>query len=49
MRPVRRQNTSMAHMWIADPNKRSLVDKLFSTHPPIADRVERLREIGGGF
>jgi len=48
-RPVRRQNTSMAHMWIADPNKRSLVDKLFSTHPPIADRVERLREIGGGF
>jgi len=48
-RPVRRQNTSMAHMWIADPNKPSVVQRLFSTHPPIAERVERLREIGGGF
>ena len=48
-RPVRRQNTSMAHMWISDPNKPSAVQKLFSTHPPIAERVERLHEIGGGF
>jgi heat shock protein HtpX len=48
-RPVRRQNTSMAHMWISDPNKPSAVQRLFSTHPPIAERVERLREIGGGF
>jgi len=48
-RPVRRQNTSMAHMWISDPNKPSAMQKLFSTHPPIAERVERLREIGGGF
>ena len=48
-RPVRRQNSSMAHMWIADPNKPGLIDKLFSTHPPIAERVERLHKIGGGF
>ena len=48
-RPVRRQNSSMAHMWIADPNKPGLIDKLFSTHPPIAERVERLHQIGGGF
>jgi heat shock protein HtpX len=48
-RPVRRQNSSMAHMWIADPNKPGLIDKLFSTHPPIAERVERLHQVGGGF
>ena len=48
-RPVRWQNSSMAHMWIADPNKPGLIDKLFSTHPPIAERVERLHQIGGGF
>jgi heat shock protein HtpX len=48
-RPVRRQNSSMAHMWIADPNKPGLIDRLFSTHPPLAERVERLHTIGGGF
>ncbi|GAB2468702.1 heat shock protein HtpX [Conyzicola lurida] len=48
-RPVKRQNSSMAHMWISDPNKPGLIDKLFSTHPPIAERVERLHKIGGGF
>ncbi|WP_411698709.1 M48 family metalloprotease [Conyzicola sp.] len=48
-RPVRRQHSSMAHMWISDPNKPGLIDKLFSTHPPLAERVERLHKIGGGF
>jgi heat shock protein HtpX len=48
-RPVKRQNSSMAHMWIADPNKPGLIDKLFSTHPPLAERIERLHTIGGGF
>ncbi|WP_167040935.1 M48 family metalloprotease [Salinibacterium sp. ZJ454] len=41
-RPMRRQNTSMAHMWISDPTKPGIVDRLFSTHPPIGDRVRRL-------
>lgn len=48
-RPMRRQNSTMAHMWIADPTKPGLMDRLFSTHPPIADRVARLGKIGGGF
>jgi heat shock protein HtpX len=48
-RPMKRQNSSMAHMWIADPNKPGVVEKLFSTHPPIAERVKRLGEIGRGF
>jgi heat shock protein HtpX len=48
-RPMRRQNTSMAHMWISDPTKPGFIDRMFSTHPPIAERVERLREIGRSF
>ena len=48
-RPMRRQNSSMAHLWIADPLKPGIMDRLFSTHPPIADRVERLRTMGGTF
>jgi heat shock protein HtpX len=48
-RPMRRQNSTMAHMWIADPTKPGLMDRLFSTHPPIAERIERLGKIGGGF
>ncbi|WP_213813759.1 M48 family metallopeptidase [Glaciihabitans sp. dw_435] len=48
-RPVRRQNSSMAHMWIADPNKPGVIDRLFSTHPPIAERVARLTKIGRSF
>lgn len=48
-RPMARQNTSMAHMWISNPNKPGFLARLFATHPPIEDRVERLRAIGGGF
>lgn len=48
-RPMRRQNSSMAHLWISDPLKPGVMDRLFSTHPPIAERVERLRTMGGSF
>lgn len=48
-RPMQRQNSTMAHMWIADPTKPGLMDRLFSTHPPIAERVARLGKIGSGF
>jgi heat shock protein HtpX len=48
-RPMRRQNTSMAHMWISDPTKPGIIDRLFSTHPPIAERVARLTSIGRSF
>jgi heat shock protein HtpX len=47
--PMRKQNSSMAHLWIADPLKPSWTSRLFSTHPPIADRIERLKKIGAGF
>ena len=48
-RPMRRQNSTMAHMWISDPTKPGIMDRLFSTHPPISDRVIRLRESGSSF
>ena len=48
-RPMRRQNSSMAHLWIADPLKPGVIDRLFATHPPIAERVKRLEQIGGAF
>ena len=48
-RPMRRASKSMAHMYIADPIKPGLVERLFSTHPPIPDRIARLKKIGGAF
>lgn len=48
-RPMQRQNSSMAHLWIADPLKPGVMDRLFATHPPIADRIERLEKMGGSF
>ena len=48
-RPLQRQSSSMAHMWIADPAKPGIAERLLSTHPPIAERIERLHEMGGTF
>jgi heat shock protein HtpX len=48
-RPLQRQSSSMAHMWIADPEKPGIAERLLSTHPPIAERIERLHEMGGTF
>ncbi|MBG6054842.1 heat shock protein HtpX [Salinibacterium sp. CAN_S4] len=48
-RPMARQNSTMAHMWISDPTKPGIMDRLFSTHPPLAERIARLGRIGGGF
>ncbi|MBC7443824.1 MAG: M48 family metalloprotease [Ramlibacter sp.] len=48
-RPLRKQNTSMAHLWIANPLKPGAMAKLFSTHPPIEDRIERLHTMGRKF
>ena len=48
-RPLQKQNSSMAHLWIADPLKPGLAQRLFATHPPIADRVRRLLDLGDKF
>ena len=48
-RPLQRENTSMAHLWFANPLAPKAFAKMFATHPPIPDRIARLHEIGGSF
>jgi len=48
-RPMQRANSAMAHMYINDPIKPGLVERAFSTHPPIPKRIERLKKIGTSF
>ena len=48
-RPMRRKSSAMAHMYIADPMKPGFVERVFSTHPPIPKRIERLQQIGTKF
>jgi heat shock protein HtpX len=43
-RPLKKQQASMAHLWMADPIKPGIIDRMFQTHPPIQARVERLLE-----
>ncbi len=43
-RPLKKQQASMAHLWMADPIQPGVIDRMFQTHPPIADRVNRLLE-----
>lgn len=43
---VRRQNTATAHLFFASPLKGGNLASLFSTHPPIEERIARLRNMG---
>ena len=43
-RPLKRQQASMAHLWMADPMQPGVIDRMFQTHPPIPDRIKRLME-----
>lgn len=40
------QNSSTAHLFFANPLRGMSIANLFSTHPPIEDRVARIREMG---
>lgn len=48
-KPLVRTNTSMSHLWIADPLRPNALERMFSTHPPIPDRIARLQRMGGAF
>lgn len=42
---LHKQNASTAHLFFANPLKKSSLASLFSTHPPIEDRIKRLNEM----
>ena len=48
--PMQHANHATAHLYISNPfgseKARSFYANLFSTHPPVADRVHRLRNMG---
>lgn len=41
--PMKRQDTSTAHLFISNPLRPGAFTQLFSTHPPLEKRIERLR------
>ena len=42
-RPMKKQSTATAHMFFSNPLSKTSISTLFSTHPPVEKRVERLR------
>jgi heat shock protein HtpX len=47
-KPMKKQSTAIAHLYIANPTGSGQFAKkmsgLFSTHPPVEERIKRLRE-----
>ncbi len=43
---ARHQNSATAHLFFVNPLKKGSLAGLFSTHPPLDDRIERLRSMG---
>ncbi|NCN24860.1 M48 family metallopeptidase [Candidatus Berkelbacteria bacterium] len=44
-RPISGVSSATAHLFIANPFTKQNVSSLFSTHPPIKDRIKKLREM----
>ena len=47
---MRSENNATAHLWLEQPSRvpgqeTSTMEKLFSTHPPIEERIQRLKEM----
>jgi protease htpX homolog len=43
-KPLERQNSTTASLFISNPMKQGFFQRLFSTHPPLDDRISRLKE-----
>lgn len=41
--PMQKQVSASANMFLNNPLKKGSISKLFSTHPPLAERIERLK------
>ncbi len=48
IKPVKNVGPATAHMFIVNPLKGRGMTKLFSTHPPMEERIKRLQEIADG-
>jgi heat shock protein HtpX len=48
VKPLNNANPATAHMFIINPLRGSGVMKLFSTHPPVEERIKRLEKIAAG-
>lgn len=48
-RPMRRQNAATEALYINGPLKKGAISRLFSTHPPIEKRIERLENAKTSF
>jgi len=48
-RPMKQQSSTTAHLFLNDPLKPGFLSKLFSTHPPLDERIARLRNKAGKF
>jgi heat shock protein HtpX len=44
---LKRQNASTAHLFFANPLKGKSLSTLFSTHPPLEDRIAKLQQMDG--
>ena len=45
--PQAEDNPATAHLFIVNPLHARRIDGLFSTHPPVGERIQRLREMAG--
>jgi heat shock protein HtpX len=45
---VQQRSTAVAHIWIESPLDAKAASKLFSTHPPIEERIATLRRLEAG-
>lgn len=43
---MRKQHSSTAHLFFSNPIKPGFFSKLMSTHPPVEERIARLRNMG---
>lgn len=48
-RPMAKQSSATAQLFISNPLKSGFFTKLFSSHPPLEDRIKRLRENAAKF
>ena len=48
-KPLERQNSTTASLFISNPMKQGFFQRLFSTHPPLDNRINRLKENSARF